>query len=290
MKKYQPAAYLYIIPALVIYAIFFLFPIFQLIRFSFTRWSGVGPKKWVGLLNYKTLLFHDQMFWYSTLHNLLWLVAALIIPVSIGLFLAILLVRAPLHGRRVFRVLYFMPQVLSSVVVAVIWRWIYNPVYGALNMLLKAVGLSFLAQGWLGNYTTALPALFVAWSWKYFGFCMVIFIAALQEIGEEYFEAAKLDGANWFQQLKYIILPFITNPMRTVLIITMILSVQIFDLVYIITHGGPGNSTMVASLYMYDNAFKYGKIGYGSTVAIVLGLIILGFSIISLRLRKEANK
>lgn len=242
-------------------------------------------KTFVGLENYRELLFSDPRFWQALQHNVLWMLAAVVIPLIAGLFLAILLVRSPVRGRTFFRTIYFLPQVLSSVVVAIIWRWIYNPNYGALNKILETVGLSFLKRAWLGDMDLALPALFIAWSWVHYGFSMVIFIAALQGIDEEYFDVARVDGANWFQQLRYVILPFIRGPLTTVMLITAIAAFQIFDLVFIVTHGGPGYSTNVLSVYMYDNAFRFAKVGYGATVAMVLGMIILMFSIAFLRLR-----
>jgi ABC-type sugar transport system permease subunit len=232
------------------------------------------------------LLTDDPFFWESLQHNLYWVLAATVFPLAIGLLLAIFLTRAKyLRGRAVFRTLYFIPQVLSSVLVAITWRWIYSPNDGALNKLLELVGLPFLKYGWLGDPLTALPALFIVWSWVHYGFCMVIFIAALQGIDEEFFDAAKVDGANEWQQFRYILIPFIRGPMTTVILITVIAAIQIFDYVYIITRGGPLGSTQVIASYMYQNAFSNARVGYGSAIATIMGLIILAFSILFLRYR-----
>lgn len=286
-REIRLTPYLYIVPALVIYAVFYLWPVVQLVILSLEKWSGLGNASFVGLHNYVRLITADPIFWVAFLHNVLWLAGALVIPLFIGLVLAILLVRAPLKGRTFFRTVYFLPQVLSSVAVAVVWHWIYDPTSGALNAMLDGIGLPFLAIDWLGNALTALPSLFVAWSWVYYGFCMVIFIAALQGIGEEYFEAAKLEGARWLQQLRLVILPAISRPMGTVMIITTIISIQVFDLVYVITSGGPGHATDVVSLYMYFNAFQYSEVGYGSAIAVVLALITLFSSVILIVVRGD---
>lgn len=281
-------AYLLIAPAFLLFGFFFLRPLVQLGYLSLVEWEGLGAKVYVGLENYRELVV-DSRFWLAFQHNLVWMVAAIFVPTTTGLFLALLLVRSSLHGRLIFRTIYFLPQVLSSVVVSIIWRWIYNPSYGAINTILNAVGLEHLARGWLGDKLTALPALFIAWGWIHYGFCMVIFIAALQAIDETYYDAAKVDGANLLQQLWYITLPFIRRPLGTVILITIISAFQVFDLVFIITRGGPARATLVLSVFMYDSAFRYAKIGYGAAIGLTLGMVIFIISLIYLRLRERLD-
>lgn len=280
-------AYLYIAPAFLLYALFFLWPLIHLIQLSTIKWKGVGPRVFVGLKNYQRILTSDPKFWLALQHNVMWLLAAVVVPIIIGLFLAMLLTRTPIHGRLLFRTVYFLPQVLSSVVVAVIWRGMYNPNYGAINSILRGVGLDFLARGWLGDRTLVLPALFIAWSWIHYGFCMVIFIAALQSIDEVYFDAAKVDGASALQQIWYVALPFIRGPLATVILITAIAAFQVFDLVFITTKGGPAGASLVLSVHMYDNAFRYDKVGQGAALAVLLGALISIMSIIFLRARQR---
>ncbi|MFO8037582.1 MAG: sugar ABC transporter permease [Anaerolineales bacterium] len=281
-KKLDMVPYLYIAPALIMYAAFFLYPAFQLIILSFQNWDGIEPKVFVCLANYKRMLFADPNFWIAFKHNIGWMIAALFVPVAIGLLLAILLTRGRIKGRVIFRTIYFLPQVFSSVVVAIIWKWIYNPTFGALNSMLEFIGLGFLQRGWLGDPVLALPSLFISWSWVHYGFCMVIFIAALQGIDEVYFDAAKVDGANWFQQFRHVLIPFIRTPMLTVILLTAISSFQVFDLVYITTRGGPANATLVLPMHMYNNAFPYHRVGYGSAIAVALGVLILILSVMYL--------
>ncbi len=280
-------AYLFIAPAFILYALFFLWPLLHLVQLSTVKWKGVGPKVFVGLENYLHILTSDPKFWLAFEHNVGWLFAAVVVPIVIGMFLAVLLARTPMHGRLLFRTIYFLPQVLSSVVVAVIWRGMYNPNYGAINSILRGVGLDFLARGWLGDRALVLPALFIAWSWIHYGFCMVIFIAALQSIDEVYFDAAKVDGANALQQTWYVALPFIRGPLATVILLTAIAAFQVFDLVFIITKGGPAGASLVLSVHMYDNAFRYDKVGQGAALAVLLGALISVLSIIFLRIRRR---
>jgi raffinose/stachyose/melibiose transport system permease protein len=278
-------AYLYIAPAFLLYAVFFLWPTIGLIRLTFLKWNGLGPKTFIGLANYARLLT-DEYFWLAFRHNIYWLVGSVTVPIAFGLLLAILLSRSSLYGKVFFRTIYFLPQVLSSVSVAVIWGWIYNPNFGALNSLLGSLGLESLKQGWLASPTFALPALFIANSWVAYGFCMVIFIAAIDGIDEVYFDAAKVDGANGWQQFQHILLPFIRGPLSTIILVTAMGSFQVFDIVFVLTKGGPAYATLVIPMYMILNAFNYHNIGYGSAIAFVLGLLILLFSVIFLRIRR----
>jgi ABC-type sugar transport system permease subunit len=284
-KRRNPGAYLYLAPALVVYAAFFLWPTFRLIQLSLQKWDGLSPPAFVGLENYRKLLLDDPLFWKAFWNNASWMLAAIIVPVFFGLLLAILLVRSPIHGRVIFRTIYFLPQVISSVVVAIIWNWIYNPSFGALNSLLEAVGLGAFQKGWLGDLNLALPSVFIAWSWVHYGFTMVIFIAALQGIDETFFDAAKVDGANGFQQFWYVLLPFIRAPLTTVILITAISSFQVFDLVFIMTRGGPAYATLVLPIFMLDSAFTFRKVGYGAAISVTLGIFIVVISYLFLRAR-----
>jgi raffinose/stachyose/melibiose transport system permease protein len=275
--------WLFVLPALAVYGIFFLWPLVQLLQLSLVRWDGLGEKEFVGLDNYRRAL-DDHAFWEAFQHNVEWMFAAMVVPTTIALVIAIVLARAPLKGRTAYRTLLFLPQILSSVVVAIVWGWFYNPYYGALNRTLTSVGLP--AQDWLGNPSLALGSLFAVWTWVSYGFAMVVFLAALQTIDEEYFDAAKVDGAGKLQQFRHILLPAIRRPVSVVVLVTAIGAFQVFDLVFIMTNGGPIGATNVLTLYMYNNAFVDSQIGYGSAIATILGGIILLCSLVFLRLRR----
>lgn len=276
--------YFFIAPALLVYVGFFMFPLVKLIELSLYKWDGILPRKYYGLRHYQRLLV-DERFWEALSHNFSWMIAAIIIPVIFGLMLAILLSRSSMYGSVLFRTIFFMPQVFSSVTVALIWQWIYNPSYGVINVGLRAIGLDHLAQGWLGDSDLVLPALFIAWSWVHYGFTMIIFIAAIDAVDEALFDAAKVDGANLVAQFRHILLPSIRGALTTIILVTAISSFQVFDLVYVLTRGGPGDASMVVPVYMLESAFTLRKVGYGATVAIAMGLVIVGFSVLFLVLR-----
>jgi ABC-type sugar transport system permease subunit len=276
---------LYLLPAFAVYAMFFLWPTWQMVRLSFFHWDGVTAGSVAGAENY-TRMVGDPLFWTALTNTASWTAAAIIVPVVTGLGLAILLSRTPLFGKTLFRTVFFLPQVLSSVVVAVLWRWIYNPSYGALNSTLRALGLDFLAEGWLGSSALALPALFVAWSWTHYGFVMVVFMAAIDDIDETFFDAASVDGANMWQQIRHVLLPAIRGPMTTVVLITAIAAFQIFDLVYLLTNGGPARSTSVLAHFMFQAAFHFRKVGYGAAIGVALMVMILVLSLVLIRVRR----
>jgi len=281
--------YLYLLPAFAVYGAFFLLPLYRIVEYSFLKWDGYSKQKWVGFANYERLA-HDPLFWRAFRHNMVWMGAGITVPTIIGLGLAILLVRQPMHGRTYYRAVFFLPQVLASIVVAIVWQWIYSPSSGALDAVLRDVGLGRFQEAWLGSTTWALPAIFVAWAWTAYGLSMVIFIAALQSVDEEYFEAAKIDGASRLQQLRHVLLPFVRRPMTVVILVNAIGALQVFDLVFVITNGGPANATLVLSVYVYQNVFQILDVGYGSANAVALAIAIVLASMFFLRLRGMAER
>ena len=184
-----------------------------------------------------------------------------------------------------------MAYVMSMVVVGVVWRWIYNPAFGPLNRMLKAVGLEAWARPWLGDFALALPAVGIVGTWVQYGFCMALFIAGVQRIEEALYDAAKIDGANEFQQFRHVTLPGLRSEISVAMVTTLITALRVFDLIYVTTLGGPGNQTMVASLWLYRNAFQQNRVGYAATIAVVLTAIILVISylVITLRLRTTSE-
>jgi raffinose/stachyose/melibiose transport system permease protein len=190
-----------------------------------------------------------------------------------------------------FRAGLFVPQVMSMVVVGVVWRWIYNPTFGPINQFLRAVGLEDWAKPWLGDFQFALPAVGMVGTWVGYGFAMVLFIAGVQRLDEDLYDAAKLDGAGEFEQFKAITLPGLRPEITIALVTTLIAALRTFDLVYVLTRGGPANRTLVVALEIYRNAFSIGRVGYASAIAVVLAIIILvvSFSVITLRMRAMAD-
>lgn len=279
--------WIYLAPGLIIYLVFVFYPLLETIRTSFYQWDGFSTNRsFVGLSNYLRL-FQDQQFFQAIQNNIIFIVFYSIIPIIIGLFLASLLGRKPIPGLTFFRTVLFLPQILSMVVVGVTWRWIFNPTFGLLNMTLRTIGLDSLAKAWLGDFGWALPAVGSIGTWVQYGFCMILFLAGMQRIPGEYFEAAQLDGASEFKQLLFITLPSLRPELSVALMTTIIAALRVFDLIYVTTRGGPGNSTLVTGFLVYRAAFQQNKIGYAAALATIMTVIIFGISMIIQHLQKR---
>jgi raffinose/stachyose/melibiose transport system permease protein len=269
----------FLIPGVLAFLFFVFFPFLANIGISFTRWTGVGTPTWIGLANYQKAL-GDSTFWASYKNNLSLIVAITIIPTIIGLFLATFLFDYIVNkfGKGVsnfFRAGFYLPQIIPVVVAGIVWRWILQPDWGVLNWLLKAVGLDMLASNWLGDASTALYSVMGMMIWFQIGYPLVIFMAALQRADPELYEAAALDGASWFQRFFYITIHLIKPEIYVVVLTTTIYALQAFGQIYVMTRGGPGRATIVASYFSWQNFFERSRVGYGATIATVLTIIIM---------------
>jgi len=278
--------YLYILPAFALYGLLILRSIIDTFTLSLYKWTGVGPKTFVGLANFQKL-FLDMRFWNCIKNNMIWTGFYMVLPLGIGLLLATLLAQKRVRGRTFFRAVYFLPCVLSFVVVGIVWGWIYHPTFGVLNAILKFLGLGFLARGWLGDSQWALYCVILAGSWTYYGFCMVILISALQNIEPLLYDAVKIDGANKLQSFWFATLPSLKNVLTFLMILSLANSFKIFDIVYVMTKGGPYLSTEVTSLYLYNKAFSQSQIGYASGISVVLMGIVSFMAVNLIRLRES---
>lgn len=278
--------YLYLLPALAVYATFVLWPILSTLTYSLYSWDGFSPPVFNGIANYAAML-GDEVLQQSLVNNAVFVIFYSFLPICVGLLLAVLLTRRRIFGRSIFRAGLFVPYVLSMVVVGVVWKWIYNPAFGPLNQALKAVGLESWTRPWLGDFLWALPSVGIIATWVQYGFCLVLFIAGIQNIDEALYDAAKVDGAGEWQQFRNVTLPSLNSEISVALVTTMIAALRVFDLVYVTTRGGPGNRTSVASLWLYQNAFQINRVGYAAAIAVVLAaaILLVSFGIISLRTR-----
>jgi raffinose/stachyose/melibiose transport system permease protein len=284
--RHATVGYAFILPALLLYIVFFIYPFLVSIYYSFIEWKGAGPKEFVGLANYQRLLT-DSLLWRALSHNLVWVIIGTVAPIVIALLLGALLWRG-LRGMTFFRVVYFLPVVLAEVVVAIIWNWIYHPFFGALNQILKFVGLGGLARGWLGDPNTALLAVLVTAIWGYFGFAFVVIMAGLQDVNFELVEAATIDGANARQRFFYILLPELRHVLTMITAFTLIGGFNVFGIVFVMTQGGPGTATQVIATYMYRE-FAANNIGYSATLSLVMTAISLIASYLFIRLRERSE-
>lgn len=244
------AGILFLLPAIVLYIVFMVYPFFQSIYLSMTSWDGAQQvKQFVGLDNYVTLV-QDPVVWTSLQHNVTWVVIGTIVPIVIGLFLAVLVSHRP-RGFLLFRTIYFMPQVLPSVIIAIIWGWVYNPFFGILNQALTTVGLSGLTRSWLGDPSVALYAVLGTAVWGGIGFVFVVVLAGLQNVSVDLLDAATVDGANAWQRFWYVTLPELSHVLTMLIVLSLIGGFSAFDTVFILTQGGPNNATQLIATYAY---------------------------------------
>lgn len=283
--------YLLLAPILIMFITFVLIPAVQTVYISFTQWEGIGPKTWVGIENYKNM-FSDRVFWISVRNTIVWTVVTMTIPVAIGLLQANLLVRGGLPHRvaKLYQMIYFLPQVISTVVAAIAWKFIYDPVMGPLNNLLHIVGLDqFATIGWLGNPSTVMPALLVVNIWIHSGFCCVVLAAAMQSIDGELYDAALVDGATRREQFWHVTYPCIRTPMTTVLVLTMMWSLKVFDIIWTMTKGGPAQRSYVFAIHAYVQGFSYNRFGLAAAITVFLTVFALLFSRVFNAIREHSK-
>ena len=281
-----PLVTLFLLPSLIVYVLFMIVPLIGTMRLSLSSWDGFQPDvNFIGLANYVNL-FGDPAFLAALGNNLIWAVVGTVSPIVIALPLAILLWNNP-RGRNFFRVVYFLPHILPIVVIGLIWGWIYNPLFGPLNGLLTAVGLGDWAQGWLGNGDTALYAVLFTAIWATFGLVTVLFMAGLQGVSRDLVDAAVVDGANAWQRTRFVLLPAIAPVFTFALTIVLVGAFSVFDIVYVMTRGGPGTATEVMSTYAFRIGFGRNLQGYASAVAMVITAISFALAIVLLRLRER---
>ena len=259
----------FIAPAFAMFSLFVIYPIVQSIGLSFVEWQGIGPKTWVGLGNYRELM-GDRVFWTALVNNVYWLVLFLLGPV-LGLFIALFL-NQNVFGIRLVKSLFFFPFVVSQIVVGLVFAWFYDPAFGLLATVLKPLGIGFPAI--LANEDWATFGIIVAGLWPQTAYCMILYLTGLNSVNPEMIEAARLDGAKGWRLLVKIVLPQLRAATFIALVVTVIGALRSFDLVAVMTGGGPYNSSNVLAYYMYDNAiFRY-RMGYASAIATILFLIM----------------
>ena len=278
-------AWLFMLPLLVVNILVILGPSVATIYYSFTEWSGLGPAEFVGLQNYRDIL-SDGDFYVAMWHNVLWTIIFLTVPISMGLLGAFLLSQIT-RFQMFFRVVYFIPYVVASVVNAALWQNILDPDRG-IGSSLASIGIPFLdGVSFFGSERLALPSVAFVNNWAWWGFVVLLFLTALQSVDAQLYEAAKIDGANRWQQFLNVTLPGIRPTLVFVVLLTIINSLLVFDYVYIITRGGPAGASEVVGTLMYKEAFERFEAGYAAAMGLGLsfisGLIVLVFIILRRR-------
>lgn len=284
------AAWTFLSPALLLIAVFFAVPVIAAFLLGFTDFdlyalADLETVRITGVANYRTLLT-SPLFWQALRNTAEFALIGGPLSIAVSLAAALLVNAKATRFKPFFRSVLFMPFVTTLVAVAIVWRYLYHPQYGLLNWMLGAVGIG--PVDWLGNPTFAMPAIMLVAIWKGFGYNMLVFIAGLQNIPEDLYEAARLDGATPWQQFRHVTLPMLRPTMFFVTIITMVGFFQLFAEPYVMTQGGPLRSTTSLVLLMYEEGFRWWRMGYAAAVAVVLFVVILSFTLLQRRVQRES--
>lgn len=283
--RQRARGWLYVLPALALYAGFAIWPALNTLRLSLLNWDGVLPPTWAGLGNYVDIV-RDPALYQAILHSVVLIVFFSFVPIVVGLLMTALLMGKVRRGMTFFRVVFFLPQVLPLVAVGIAWRWLYSE-SGVVNQGLSLIGLDSLTRAWLGDYHLALIALGLIGTWTMSGLCMMLFLAGAQKIDPALYEAATIDGAGPVQQFRAVTLPGVRKEITIAGVITTIAALASFDLVFVTTNGGPAGQTNVPALLVYRLAFNEGNIGSASALAAVLTVLVVGIVGVIRRFAKD---
>jgi multiple sugar transport system permease protein len=278
-------AYLFLLPALLGLVVFLLIPLVGSFLLAFTDWDGMSPLRFNGISNYVNIVTSDPMFAKVLGNSVYYAVGSVILTTIPALLFALLININQIRGRLVFRAIYFTPFITMMVAAAILWRWIYDLEIGLINYLLGFLHIHKIA--WLGNANIAMASLIIVSGWKNMGFSMAIFLAGLQNIPRTFYESAEMDGAGALRKFTNVTMPLLSPTMFFIIVISLIGSLQAFDIIYIMTRGGPNLATSTMVYYIYQNAFQDFRMGYASTVAWILFVIILAATLVQFRLQKR---
>jgi raffinose/stachyose/melibiose transport system permease protein len=278
---------LYILPAFALYGLFVLLPALDGAWISLFRWDGVTLAHWAGPDNYVNALA-DTVVQQAFFHAFVLILFYALAPVALGLLITAALSRHPFRGLTAFRTIVFLPQVLAAVVIGVAWQWMYDP-QGPVNTALTALGLEGLTRAWLGDFGVALPAVGIIGTWVTTGLCAVLFIAGVQQIPMDRYDAARVDGAGALREFFAVTLPGLRNEIVVALLLTVIAALRAFDVIFVTTKGGPGTETYVPTLLIYKRAFVSGDVGSAAAIATILTVVVLLVSV-GIRRLEEAGE
>jgi len=280
-------AWVFVLPALLLYAAFVAVPILQVAAYSLFFWDNGSIKAFSGTANYARLVT-DKIFWTALGHNAIWAVLTLSFPLLIGLVLASILAERSPRLVKVMSAIYFLPRTIPLVVAGIIWGWIYNPIFGLLNYVLDLMGAGAWGAAWLAESSTALISLNAAGAWTFYGFCVLIYLSAIQSINPSLYEAASLDGASWAQRFRFITVPLLKSTTLFLGLYSAIEAMRFFDLVWVTTQGGPGYDTEVLTTHIYKTFFLVGDFGYAAALSVVLLVIVLTVGGLSYRILRQS--
>lgn len=277
MRRPWPLILTFLAPALLLYGIFFLYPMANAVQLSFYKGGATTREyQFVGMQNFRAL-FNDSVFWIALKHNLQLVLAGGIGTLVLAMALALSLTRCN-RGREFFRVVYLFPNVMAVVAVAILWSFVYNPSFGILNSLLDLAGLSDLGRAWLNEPGTAMGSIIAIHVWSSVGFYIVLFYAGLLRLPQELLEAAKIDGANWWQEFFHVTLPLLTEIIKIAVVYIVINALGVFGLVFLINEGAPNRYNDVLLTYLYEQAFTYNNYGYACAIGVSMLVLVLLFA------------
>lgn len=278
-----------LLPPLAVFALIVIWPLLDSFFYAFTNWNGFDPNyRFVGFDNFRKVST-DKLFFNAIFNTVIWIVAAILLPTLLGLALALLL-DSSVKGANIFKSIFYLPICLSAIVVGQIWTWIYQPDWGILNSLLGWASGSPVTYAWLAKPGSALYSVIVAWSWQQTGLAMVIFLAGLTAIPPDLTEAADMEGATRLQRIRHVVLPLLRPATVVVVALMVINSLKGFDILYIMTGGGPFNSSDTLAMHMYNESFKKYLMGYGSAISVVLFLITLAVILVYFRQLRKVDE
>lgn len=276
--EYGLMVFLFLLPALLVYATFNVYGVVMTFYYSTLKWTGISSNtQFLGLANFFRLV-RDPMLWHSLRNNLILVVVSIGVQLPGGLIMA-LMINARIKGARFFRTVYFMPMLLSTVATGILWTLIYDPNFGMLNGLLEMIGLGNLRQGWLGIEKTAMISVLITICWQYTPMYMILMKAGLTNIPEELYESARMDGATNWKAFWRITLPLMADTIKLSAVLSLVGSLKYFDLIYVMTGGGPNGATELMATYMYKKGFVEFDMGYGSSVAAFMFVVALSITI-----------
>ena len=265
--------YLFLLPAFAVFMLYRIIPLGWNLVLSFQEWKAIGPNPWIGLSNY-TKMLKDEVFWKSLSNTIIYFIIGSPIAIILAIIIAIF-VNQPLKGRNVYRALIFIPYPITPIAIGIIWQWLYNERFGLINYILRSIGIVGEGIPFLQSFRWALPSVILTSIWQVVGFFFILILTGLQSIPSELYEAAIIDGASARNRFFRITLPLIRSTIFICFIVGIINSFTLFDLIYVMTGGGPGHSTEILITYIYKNAFSFGKMGYAASITVILFLFLL---------------
>lgn len=288
MLKNKKTILAFLLPALLIYIAIVIAPIVNSVYYSVFKWNIVDVKQFVGLKNYILLFTQDDIFKTGIKNTFLLMALSLVVQIPLAILLAIAL-SGKLKGKRYFKTVFFFPNILSSVAVGLLWTFIYNPDFGIVNKVLAGIGLESMARLWLAEESTVLPSIIVTICWQFVGYHMILYLAAIENIPSSMNEAALIDGAGTWKMIRYITLPLIKPIIGIDAVLIATGSLRFFDLIYVMSNGGPNHASEVMASYMYIKSFRDMQYGYGSSISVILLVLCLGITFLFNRIFKTED-